>query len=193
MQLLNLQKEDKFLDVCAAPGGKFTQVLETVPGINLAVAVDSDISRLKKVKQNLKRLELSGFLVAADARFLPFKIKFSRILIDAPCSGQGVIGKHPEIKWRRKEQEVAGFAQLQKEILASVTQLLAESGQIVYSTCSIDKAENENVVDDVLAKSGSSLEKLSLPNDPFLKEIKKMRSSGPFPTFTKWMAALLFC
>lgn len=146
VKLLNLVNHQTFLDVCAAPGGKFTQALEETPGLKLAVAVDSDINRLKKVKQNLSRLGLRRFIVAADARNLPFKITFDKILIDAPCSGLGVIRKHPDIKWRRSEKEIQEFSKLQQNILHNVTMFLDKKGQLVYSTCSIEPAENEQVV-----------------------------------------------
>jgi 16S rRNA (cytosine967-C5)-methyltransferase len=149
-KLLQLKEDDTFLDVCAAPGGKFTQVLENTPDLKLAVAVDSDLSRLKRVKENMERLGLMGSLVVADARNLPFKKKFKKILIDAPCSGQGVIGKHPDIKWRRTEKEVAEFSRLQFEIMKNIPGHLLKSGMMVYSTCSVDKNENHKVVKSLI-------------------------------------------
>ncbi len=147
IQLLDIKKDSFFLDVCAAPGGKFTQALEDETTPRLAVAVDNDWSRLKKVKKNLSRLGLRADCVLADATRLPFKDGvFDRILIDAPCSGQGVIRKHPDIKWRRSEDEVNDFARLQKSILAGAPRILAENGVLVYSTCSIDPQEDEAVV-----------------------------------------------
>jgi len=147
VRLLSLKKGDSFLDVCAAPGGKFTQGLEETTGLKHAVAVDENIRRLKRVKENLNRLDLSGYVVAADANNLPFKIKFNKILVDTPCSGQGVIRKHPDIKWRRNAQEIQEFSKLQRQILSNMESFLEKSGQIVYSTCSIDRNENEQVVE----------------------------------------------
>lgn len=153
IKLLHLKKKDTFLDVCAAPGGKFTQALEDIPEIKIAVAVDVNVNRLKKVKENLHRLKLSGHIVAADALNLPFKIKFKKILIDAPCSGQGVITKHPDIKWRRTEDEISEFSNLQKKLLKCVSEFLQKSGQLVYATCSIDPKENQDVIEIVTSET----------------------------------------
>lgn len=169
VKMLDLNKKDLFLDACSAPGGKFTQALENCPDIELAVAVDNDISRIRVVQDNLKRLDLKGFVVVADARNLPFKNKFTKILLDAPCSGQGIIGKHPDIKWRRKKEEIHVFNTLQNEILAALTEFLENSGTLAYATCSIDPAENERVMESFLLshkefdKSIDNNSKMKLP------------------------------
>ncbi len=146
-RLLELEAGDTFLDVCAAPGGKFTQVLEENRQLQLAVAVDSDINRLQTIRENMARLGVRGYLVAADARDLPFKQSFNKILADVPCSAQGIIRKHPDIKWRRSRNEMEAFASLQREILQSAWKHLKKGGRLVYSTCSIDPMENEAVVE----------------------------------------------
>lgn len=153
--LFEFIEDDSYLDVCAAPGSKFTQVLEQNPKLKLAIAVDENFGRLKRVKENIKRLGLNGYVIAADAKNLPFKIKFSKLLIDAPCSGLGVIGKHPDIKWRRTGNDIKEFSMLQKSILENASKFVLKNGSVVYSTCSIDKEENENVINYFL-KSNSS-------------------------------------
>lgn len=158
IKLLQLQKGDSFLDACAAPGGKFTQALEEAPELKLAVAVDSNLTRLKRIKENISRLGLSGFLVVADARDLPFKNKFNKILVDVPCSGQGIIGKHPDIKWRRNKKEIEEFSSLQKNILENTFGHLLKGGQLVYSTCSIDQNENQIVVESVIKTAKDKLQ-----------------------------------
>jgi 16S rRNA (cytosine967-C5)-methyltransferase len=158
IKLLQIQKGDSFLDACAAPGSKFTQALEQCPELKIAVAIDTDLNRLKRVKENIQRLGLSGYLVAADARNLPFKNKFKKILVDVPCSGQGVIGKHPDIKWRRNEKEIEDFSKLQKNILTNISSYLQEKGSLVYSTCSIDKKENQKVIEFVVKEANSNLQ-----------------------------------
>ncbi len=147
VRLLDLKAGDRFLDVCAAPGGKFTQALEEQPDLKIAVAVDNDLNRLRTVRGNMKRLGVEGFLVAADARALPFRKSFNKILADVPCSAQGIIRKHPDIKWRRSRNEMEAFATLQREILQSAWEHLEDDGRLVYSTCSIDPMENEAVVE----------------------------------------------
>ncbi|RMH62242.1 MAG: hypothetical protein D6677_10215 [Calditrichaeota bacterium] len=147
VQLLDLQPGDRFLDVCAAPGGKFTQALEEQPRLALAVAADNDWQRLCKVRENMKRLGLSGHLVVADARQLPFKPAFNAILADVPCSAQGVVRKHPDVKWRRSRKETESFQSIQKDILQAAWDTLEPGGRMIYSTCSLDATENEDVLD----------------------------------------------
>ncbi len=144
VQWLNPQKEDVVLDVCAAPGGKYLQILERRP--KTAVAVDADINRLKQVKANVQRRALKGaHFVCADGRHLPFKPVFSKILLDAPCSGLGVIRKHPDIKWRRTLQEIADFSNLQQAILSAASETVCPGGMLSYGTCTLDFLENEAV------------------------------------------------
>ncbi|MCB9058905.1 MAG: 16S rRNA (cytosine(967)-C(5))-methyltransferase RsmB [Calditrichae bacterium] len=178
--LFTFNQNDIFLDLCAAPGGKFTQVLETAVALKMAVAVDISVDRLKRIRQNLQRLQLKGYLVAADARFLPFKIQFTKILIDAPCSGQGVVSKHPDIKWRRTPEEIDEFSLLQKSILENASQFLCKNGQLVYSTCSIDRRENEAVIDDILDQPHNSLRKIMLTGKD---EISDTLQNGYIRTF----------
>jgi len=146
VQALNPSSDDMVLDVCAAPGGKYLQILQSNPAF--AVAMDMNIKRLKRVKENVNRLNLkTGHFVCADGRHPPFKPIFTKILLDAPCSGLGVIRKHPDIKWRRKFSEIIEFSNLQKVILSNSTHLLQDGGRMTYSTCTIDPLENENVLD----------------------------------------------
>ena len=173
INLFKFKKGDTFLDVCSAPGGKFTQVLEKEETSLLVVAVDENIERLKRVKENLKRLALNGMLVAADANNLPFKIQFSNILIDAPCTGQGVIGKHPDIKWRRLKKDIKAFALIQKSILQSVSKFVKNNGHLVYSTCSIDPEENEEIIESFLSENEAEFEKVeSTPSEIELSKIQ---------------------
>ena len=168
---LEPQPGETILDVCASPGGKFTQILEAVQPDGMAVALDVDLKRLKRVKQNANRLGLKGGLyVCADARHLPFKQSFDKILVDAPCSGQGVIRKHPDIKWRREFAELVEFSKLQQDILESAFNLLKPGGRLAYSTCTVDFLENENIVNELKEKKGRDFRMLNL--------------SDRFPTFS---------
>lgn len=167
VELLDIREGDRVLDICAAPGGKYTQILNTHPDTILAVAVDQDFERLKKVKENVRRLGFSNrYFVAADGRALPFKPLFNKILLDAPCSGLGVINKHPDIKWRRDISEIAEFANLQKNILTEAGELLAGGGHLVYSTCTVDPMENEMVIRDFLGRNINQFE-VSEPPERF--------------------------
>jgi 16S rRNA (cytosine967-C5)-methyltransferase len=151
VRLLGIESGDFILDVCSAPGGKLTQILEEKVQNVAAVAVDIDISRLKKVRENVKRLKKGNTLfVAADGRALPFKPVFDKILLDVPCSGLGVIRKHPDIKWRRTMDEIVEFSQIQRDILKESSKMLKKSGLLVYSTCTLDPQENIEVVREFL-------------------------------------------
>ena len=158
-ELLDVKDGDIFLDVCSAPGGKFTQILEKKINNLLAVAVDTDLQRLKKVKQNVERLGLNnGYYVQADGRDLPFKPVFTKILCDVPCSGLGVIRKHPDIKWRRAMDEIVQFSKLQYNILSRAARKLKPGGRLVYSACTIDYLECENVVESFLEQRKAKFE-----------------------------------
>jgi len=153
--LLELLPGMRVLDACAAPGTKASHLLESVPGPIDLTAVDIDAGRLGRVAENLQRLGLTARLVAADVRdpgsFWDGR-PYDRVLVDAPCSGTGVIRRHPDIKLLRRPEDIAGFAHTQLEILKAVFRLLAPAGRLVYATCSVLPAENEAVVRRFLAE-----------------------------------------
>lgn len=139
----------RVLDACAAPGSKTSHLLETAPGPLEVTAVDIDGARLGRVAENLQRLGLAARLVTADLRNPEFfwdGRPYDRILVDAPCSGTGVIRRHPDIKLLRRAHDVPAFARTQLEILKAAFSMLAAGGRLVYSTCSVLPAENEGVI-----------------------------------------------
>jgi 16S rRNA (cytosine967-C5)-methyltransferase len=140
--LLDLQPGQTFLDLCAAPGNKTAQALEA--GVR-AIACDIHLNRLKD-------FQATGVpLVVLDATApLPFNTKFDRILVDAPCSGTGTLGRNPEIRWRIQPTDFAPLAELQGRLLSRALEYLAPGGLLVYSTCSLEREENEDVVRAVL-------------------------------------------
>jgi len=136
--LLDLSPGQTFLDVCAAPGNKTAQALES--GVR-AVACDVHWSRLATMKS------LGVDLVVLDAREpLPFRRRFDRILVDAPCTGTGTLARNPEIKWRLRAGSIGELQQVQKLILGRALEALEPGGRLVYSTCSLEQEENEEVV-----------------------------------------------
>ncbi len=152
--LLKLKPDDVVLDACSAPGGKTGHLVETEPKINL-VALDVSSPRLQKVKQNLERLKLDSevSLVATDACQTEDWFDgnlFDKILIDAPCSGTGVIRRHPDIKLLRRKTDLQSFAGQQKKLLASLWPLLKVGGSLLYTTCSVMPDENEQVIEAFL-------------------------------------------
>jgi 16S rRNA (cytosine967-C5)-methyltransferase len=133
------------LDACAAPGGKTGHILERFPELAELVALDQDAERLRRVRENLDRLGLRAELVAADAAAVEHwwdGRPFERILLDAPCSGSGVIRRHPDIKVLRRNDDVAGLVVQQRRLLEALWPLLVPGGMLEYCTCSVLHAEN---------------------------------------------------
>lgn len=158
LHYLQPQDGELILDCCAAPGGKTAHILERTQGSEV-VAIDCDDTRLKRVHDNLKRLNLSAKVVCGDARY-PQEWwqgrQFDRILLDAPCSATGVIRRHPDIKWLRRAEDIAALAELQREILDAMWQQLKPGGTLVYATCSITPQENVLQVKDFLARTSDA-------------------------------------
>ncbi len=147
-ELLDARTGERVLDACAAPGGKTCHILERTPDLGELVALDVDAARLDRVQQNLTRLGLTATLQVADL-LAPGSWDgrpFDRILLDAPCSGTGVIRRHPDIKLLRREADIAGFAATQLDMLTRCAGMLKAGGLMVYATCSILLAENTEVV-----------------------------------------------
>ena len=147
--LLNLAEKQSVLDLCSAPGGKLTAILQSGFKFKEVVAVDNSENRLKKINENLQRLKQSATVIVGDA-LTPSKWSqgktFDRILIDAPCSAMGVIRRHPDIKILRESIAVTEVIKRQKKILQSTWPLLTTGGRLVYATCSILSEENQQQI-----------------------------------------------
>lgn len=148
VELLAPKNGEYILDLCAAPGGKTTYILELAPKADV-LAVDIDELRIKRIQENLNRLKLHARVIAGDGR-RPFEwisgAKFDRILLDAPCSATGVIRRHPDIKWLRKPTDIPQLVKLQYEILEAIWPYLKTNGTLVYATCSILPEENKEQI-----------------------------------------------
>jgi len=141
------------LDACAAPGGKTCHILETEQSLANLIAVDIDISRIQGIKDNLSRLGFKASVHEADAGRLEQwwdGRPFQRILLDAPCSATGVIRRHPDIKILRHPQQVESLVERQQTLLQNLWQCLAPGGLLLYTTCSVLKAENDGTVERFL-------------------------------------------
>ena len=152
-----LKEGSRILDCCAAPGGKTLALADhNPPAAITAVELHSHRARLL---QKLLRAHASQSgqiqIVAADAQHLPLSLPFDRVLADVPCSGTGTLARNPEIKWRLTVDDLAELHQRQVAILRSALAQVAPGGRLVYSTCSLEKEENENVVEQVLAENHS--------------------------------------
>ncbi len=150
--LLDVRAGHHVLDACAAPGGKAAHLLEISPGAHL-VAVDKDPGRLVYVSSTLERLGLQARVMNGDATdpstFWNGHL-FDRVLVDAPCSGTGVIRRHPDIKFLRRPSDIARMAHEQSRLLEVLWPLLAPKGKLLYVTCSILPAENAHRIDAFL-------------------------------------------
>ena len=152
--LLDAQPGMRVLDACAAPGGKTLHIAQRTPDLGEILAVDHDPLRLQRVRQNLERAGRDALLLTADLRSLPPSLapaSFDRVLVDAPCSGSGVIRRHPDIKLLRRPTDIEGFAATQRQILRTSFELLRPGGRLIYCTCSVLPTENEQVVAAFLA------------------------------------------
>ena len=151
--LLGAGEGMRVLDACAAPGGKTTHLAELATAD--LTAVDIDAHRLERVAENLARLGLSARLIAGDAADPAVwwnGVPFDRILVDAPCTASGIVRRHPDAKWLRRESDVAGFVEQQRRLLDALWPTLARGGRLVYSTCSIFRAENAEQIEGFVAR-----------------------------------------
>lgn len=159
--LLDLQPGQRVLDACCAPGGKTCDILETEPGIQSLLALDLEPERLRRVQENLDRLQLNAELKAGDGRDTKLwwdGQPFDRILLDAPCSATGVIRRNPDIKLTRQVDDIADLAQLQGELLDALWPTLAPGGLLLYATCSVLPTENTEVIAAFLARTPAAQE-----------------------------------
>lgn len=156
--LLDCQAGMYVLDACAAPGGKTCQLLENVD-VEL-LALDISAQRLARVESNLARLQLSAKTMQADAA-RPEEWwngrQFDRILIDAPCSASGVVRRHVDIKWLRRQSDISSFAAQQKTMLDQLWPLLIRGGKLLYVTCSVFAAENSLQINNFLQTHDDAL------------------------------------
>ncbi|AKD38398.1 16S rRNA methyltransferase B [Pasteurella multocida subsp. multocida OH4807] len=166
--LLAPQNNELILDACAAPGGKTTHILEQAPHARV-VALDIEASRLKRVHENLARMQQTAIVICGDAsqpsqwldQVCESAVQFDRILLDAPCSATGVIRRHPDIKWLRQETDIEQLVQLQAQILQALWAILKPNGVLLYATCSILPEENKFQIERFLSKhSDAKLEDL---------------------------------
>ncbi len=158
--LLGVAAGQRVLDACAAPGGKATHLLEQAD-VEL-IALDSDESRLPRLEANLARLRLGGTVtVRAGDASRPAEWwdgrPFDRIIADVPCTASGVIRRHPDGKWLRREADLPAFVRTQRRILDALWPLLATGGRLLYATCSLFAEENEEQVAAFVARNSDAL------------------------------------
>lgn len=164
VKVLNPRKGEKILDMCAAPGGKTTQIASRIENKGTIVANDDSSQRLKSLHANLYRTGSASCSVTNyDGRQIPEKEKFDRILLDAPCSGEGDRARRNFLPAERHEKE--NLSELQKQLGEKAASLLKPEGVMVYSTCTINPRENEEVVKHLVENTGLELENIQLEAD----------------------------
>ncbi len=159
--LLASRPGERVLDACAAPGGKTAHLLELQPALAEVVAVDNDETRMARVKENLVRLGLQARLVVEDAGAVQRWWDggtFDRVLLDAPCSGSGVIRRHPDIKYLRRPADISVLATGQQRLLTALWPLVKRGGTLIYAVCSVLPEENERQMQDFLNRHENARE-----------------------------------
>lgn len=163
---LNVHPGEHVLDLCAAPGGKTMVIAAQLAGSGSVTACEIHDHRAASISYLASRMGVSGLVhvVCSDARSMPTDQQFDRVLVDAPCSGVGVLGRRPDARWKITEQQVEELARLQEEILAHATLLVRPGGSIIYATCTMLQEECERVVVAVETVTGvSQLQRAPLP------------------------------
>ena len=177
--LLGPKPGERILDACAAPGGKTTHMAQMTGDTGEIIAVDKDADRLKKLEENVKSLGMKSIkIINADISGLSGVGPFDRILLDAPCSATGVIRRNPDVKYRHRAADLSAFSKKQAAMLRTVAGLLKNGGVLVYSVCSVEPEESEQVLNDFLKTSRDF--RIIDAEALFLKEFVK---DGLFRTF----------
>jgi 16S rRNA (cytosine967-C5)-methyltransferase len=151
--LLSVEQGDFVADLCCAPGGKSTLIAEMSGTGGMVAACEIRKNRMAAALETFRRMRLTESILPllCDASMLPFKGTFDKVLLDAPCSGSGVLHRHPEGRWIKKEEDLPRLASLQGNLVESAAAIVRPGGLLVYSTCSIEPEENEIVINRFLA------------------------------------------
>ncbi len=151
--LLGPKPGEFVLDLCAGLGGKSTHLAGIMKAQGSVLSLDIQYGRLVSLLENSRRLGIPGIqAMVSDATSSALKIEFDRVIVDAPCSGLGVLSKHPDGKWSRDGSDIVRLTHLQKKILNQTVPLLKKSGVLLYVTCTISTEENEDMVRSLLEK-----------------------------------------
>ena len=165
--------ESRILDCCAAPGGKTIAISDRTPQASItALELHPHRAQLLQALVHTANPDAQIHVVAADAQRLPLLCAFDRVLADVPCSGTGTLSRNPEIKWRLRTDDLRDLQSRQLAILRSASAQLAPGGRLVYSTCSLEREENEDVVEQLLT-ADSSIRRLDI-----VLELERLQAQG---------------
>ncbi len=170
--LIGSAQTGRILDCCAAPGGKTLAIADQNPEA-LITAVELHPHRTRLLRRLVRPRAAGIQMVTADVRRLPMAVQFDRVLADVPCSGTGTLGRNPEIKWRLTPGDLLQLQQRQLAILRAALEAVAPGGRLIYSTCSLEREENEDVVEQITSGTktlrvidcGAELERLKATGD----------------------------
>ena len=154
VSLLEIQNNDDVLDLCAAPGGKTAQLISLGAKVT---SIDNNKKRLFRLEQNLKRLNYKAIIKNKDIRNFSTQKTWSKIILDAPCSSTGTLRKNPEIMHQKEESDIVSLSKLQSDLLDTAWDLLKEDGTLIYCTCSLEKEEGENQIENFIKRKKNSL------------------------------------
>ncbi|MGB0605342.1 MAG: 16S rRNA (cytosine(967)-C(5))-methyltransferase RsmB [Candidatus Latescibacterota bacterium] len=166
--LLDPQPGERILDACSAPGGKTAQIAERMLDKGLIVAADLSHVRLRLLRENTQRLALKSIHPVTWDGSVTSGNLFDRVLVDAPCSGTGTLGRHPDARWNRAPEQFPLLIERQQSILAAAFAQLRPGGTLVYSTCSLEHMENEAIIEHFISHTpDAQIEEAhrSLPDD----------------------------
>jgi 16S rRNA (cytosine967-C5)-methyltransferase len=181
--LITPQPGETVLDACAAPGGKATHLAELMQDRGTVVALELDASRIAKIRENSRRLGTTIVLPVQGDASTYREGTFDRVLIDAPCSGLGVLRRHPDGRWNKAEQTIGDHTTLQRRILENGAALVKPGGTLVYATCTTEPEENDEIIAWFLTGPGSAF-RIDDPR-PFLPQaaVKLVDAEGRLRTF----------
>jgi 16S rRNA (cytosine967-C5)-methyltransferase len=150
--ILDPKPGESVLDLCAAPGGKTAQIAEAVAPRGRVIAIERHLSRARATRENLfGRLKIAGaHVVCADGGLPPLRVSFDRVLVDAPCSGLGVLRRRADARWRKEAATIPAMVALQRPLLESGASLVRAGGTLVYSVCSLEPEETDGIVEPFL-------------------------------------------
>jgi NOL1/NOP2/sun family putative RNA methylase len=164
VQILDPKPGEIILDLAAAPGGKTTQIAQFMKNKGVTVAIDINRRRIKSLRSNLSRCGVyNTLIIRMDGRQISdLGLKFDKVLLDAPCTGEGLIPRDPTRKTSRGLNDIQYVAKLQKSLIDAALGCLKPGGSLVYSTCAIAPEENEFVIDHALKNDDIHVTKLNL-------------------------------
>jgi len=149
--LVGARPGERILDACAAPGGKTAYLAQTVGPAGSVTAIDAAPGAERRIRSLLELCGVRARIVEDTVENVPVNEPYDAVLVDAPCSGLGTLREHPEIRWRRTPADLVDFAQRQSRILGSAAKHVRPGGRLVYATCTLTRAENDEIVDAFLA------------------------------------------